>query len=303
MARSTARQIARVDRELLRKIRRLEITTRKAVHDELAGQYHSRFKGHGIAFSEVRPYQPGDEVRRIDWNVSARSGELFVKVFHEERELTVMLLVDVSASGEFGSGARSKTEAAAQLAAQVALSAVANGDRVGLILFSDRVEKLVPPRKGRKHALAIISDILTHEPEGRGTNLEVALTALLLAQRRRAVVFLISDFQSRGYDRRLTVVAKKHDLVPVIISDPVEDELPDTGLFALVDPETGEEAIVDTSDPTVRRRYWRAIRDAAETRFKLFRRLRLDSLKLSVDDDHGDALARLFRRRVRRGHA
>jgi uncharacterized protein (DUF58 family) len=288
-----------IGRELLRKIRRLEITTRKAVHEQLAGQYHSRFKGHGIAFSEVRPYQPGDEVRRIDWNVSARSGELFVKVFHEERELTVMLLVDVSASGDFGSGARSKTEAAAQLAAQVAFSAVANGDRVGLILFSDTVEKLVPPRKGRKHALAIIADILTHEPAGHGTNLDVALTALLLAQRRRAVVFLISDFQARGYEQRLTVVAKKHDLVPVAISDPVENELPDTGLFALVDPETGEEAVVDTSDPEVRRRYWRAIRDEAESRRTLFRRLRLDSLELSVDDDHGDALARLFRRRSR----
>ena len=170
---------------------------------------------------------------------------------------------------------------------------------MGLILFSDTVEKLVPPRKGRKHVLAIIADILTHEPAGRGTNLDVALTALLLAQRRRAVVFLISDFQARGYAQRLTVVAKKHDLVPVAISDPVENELPDTGLFALVDPETGEEAVVDTSDPEVRRRYWRAIRDEADSRRTLFRRLRLDSLELSVDDDHGDALARLFRRRSR----
>ena len=294
---------ARVDKELLRRIRRLEIVTRKAVNEALAGQYHSRFKGHGIAFAEVRPYQPGDEVRRIDWNVSARTGELFVKVFHEERELTVMLLVDVSASSEFGSGGRSKSETAAQVAAQIALSAVADGDRVGLVLFTDVVEKVVPPKKGRKHALRILADILSHQPTGQGTDLTVGLDALLLAQRRTAVVFLLSDFLAERYEKTLKVVARKHDLVPVVITDPVEAELPDTGLFALEDPETGHKFLVDTSDPRVRQRYWHWLRDGVESRARLFRRLHLDSLDVRTDEDNGDALARLFHRRGRRGHA
>src|SRR6478672_4474943 len=188
-------------RELIKRIRRLEITTRKVVSDVLAGQYHSVFKGRGMAFSEVRQYQPGDEVRTIDWNVTARMNDTYVKVFTEERELTVMLLVDVSASGSFGSGERSKAELQAEVAAQIAFSAIANNDRVGLLLFSDRIEKVVPPKKGRKHVLRMISEILSFRPVGKGTDLALGLNFTSRLARRKAVCFLLSDFQADGYEQ------------------------------------------------------------------------------------------------------
>src|SRR4051812_988786 len=220
-------------KELIRRIRKLEITTRKVVADMLAGQYHSVFKGRGMAFSEVRPYQPGDEIRVIDWNVTARMNDAYVKVFTEERELTVMLAVDVSASKDFGSRGRPKAEIAAEVAAQLAFSAIANNDRVGLVLFSDRVEKVVAPKKGRKHVLRVVTEILTAAPHGRGTDLALGLEYVTHLSRKRAVTFVISDFLATGYERKLRIAAQRHDLVPVVIADPLESAFPNLGLVAL----------------------------------------------------------------------
>ncbi len=287
-------------RDVIRRIRKLEIRTRKVVADMLAGQYHSVFKGRGMAFSEVRQYQPGDEIRVIDWNVTARMNEAYVKVFTEERELTVMLVVDVSASKEFGSRERSKGEVAAEVAAQIAFSAIANNDRVGLILFSDRVEKVVPPRKGRTHVMRLVSDILTFQPEGRGTDLAVGLTYLNRVARRKTVTFLISDFLAEGYEQPLRLVGRKHDLVPVVIADPLEQALPGMGLVEMEDPETGERFVVDTSDPRVRSRFARAMQEQRDARRRLFKKLELDSVELGTSEDHGMALVRFFRARARR---
>ncbi|RKH41346.1 DUF58 domain-containing protein [Corallococcus sicarius] len=287
-------------KDLIRRIRKLEIRTRKVVSDMLAGQYHSVFKGRGMAFSEVRQYQPGDEIRFIDWNVTARMNEAFIKVFTEERELTVMLLVDVSASNEFGSRERTKAEVAAEVAAQIAFSAIANNDRVGLILFSDRVEKVVPPRKGRTHVLRLVSDILTFKPKGRGTDLASGLTYLTRVSKRKAVTFLVSDFLARGYEKPLRLVGRKHDLVPVVIEDPLEQAFPRHGLVEMEDPETGERFVVDTSSSAVRGRFSRAMQAQRDERRKLFRKLELDHVELRAGDDHGKALAQFFRARARR---
>src|ERR687883_710902 len=211
--------------ELIRKIRRIEITTRRAVLDTLAGGYHSVFKGRGMAFSEVRPYQPGDEIRAIDWNVTARMGEPFVKVFAEERELTALIAVDRSASQDAGLGPQAKGEVAAEIAALLVFSALENGDRAGLLLFTDRIERYVPPRRGKKHGLRLITETLAFRPRGRGTDLATALGHLSSAQRRRAVVFVVSDFLAGGYEQALAVLARRHDVVPVVLTDPLEREL------------------------------------------------------------------------------
>jgi uncharacterized protein (DUF58 family) len=287
-------------KELIRRIRKLEITTRKVVSDVLAGQYHSVFKGRGMAFSEVRQYQPGDEIRAIDWNVTARMNEPYIKVFTEERELTVILVVDVSASEDFGSRNRSKAEVAAEVAAQIAFSAIANNDRVGLILFSDRVEKVIPPKKGRKHVLRLISDILAFKPEGRGTDLGVGLNYLSRLAKRKAVTFLISDFLARGYEQPLRIVSRRHDLVPVVIADPLEHTFPRLGLVEMEDPETGQVVLVDTADPLVRGTFSRAMERSREERRKLFKRLEMDHVELQAGDDFGVSLARFFRMRARR---
>ncbi|MBU8899282.1 DUF58 domain-containing protein [Corallococcus sp. H22C18031201] len=287
-------------KDLIRRIRKLELRTRKVVSDMLAGQYHSVFKGRGMAFSEVRQYQPGDEIRVIDWNVTARMNEAYVKVFTEERELTVMLLVDVSASNEFGSKDRTKAEVTAEVAAQIAFSAIANNDRVGLILFSDRVEKVVPPRKGRTHVLRLVSDILTFRPEGKGTDLSAGLSYLRRVAKRKAVTFLVSDFLAKGYEKPLRLVGRKHDLVPVVIEDPLEQAFPRRGLVEMEDPESGERFVVDTSDPGVRGRFARAMQAARDERRQLFKKLELDHVELKAGDDHGKALVQFFRARARR---
>jgi uncharacterized protein (DUF58 family) len=289
-----------LSKELLKRIRRLEITTRKAVSDVLAGQYHSVFKGRGMAFSEVRQYQAGDEIRLIDWNVTARMNEPYIKVFTEERELTVLLLVDVSGSQTFGSHGYTKAEISAEVAAQIAFSAIANNDRVGLVLFSDRIEHVIPPKKGRKHVLGVIADILTFRAEGHGTDLAVGLNYLTGLVRRRAVVFLVSDFLVPEFERPLRIVARRHDLIPVVVRDPMEEALPKLGLLQVEDPETGERAVVDTSDPVVRAEFGRQMRAASEQRRKAFRRLELDAVELHGGEDHGAALARFFRARARR---
>lgn len=287
-------------KDLIKRIRKLEISTRKIVSDLLAGQYHSVFKGRGMAFSEVRQYQPGDEIRLIDWNVTARMNEAYVKVFTEERELTVMLVVDVSASQEFGSRSRAKAEVCAEIAAQIAFSAIANNDRVGLILFSDAVEKVIPPKKGRKHVLRVVSDILSHRPAGRGTDLNSGLNYLSRVAKRRAVTFLISDFLATNFESSLRIVSRRHDLVPVMLSDPLEDEFPKLGLVQLEDPESGRRALVDTSDPRVRSRYQKAMRSRREGLRTLFKKLELDHVELRAGEEYAAALARFFRARARR---
>lgn len=287
-------------KDLIKRIRKLEITTRKVVSDMLAGQYHSVFKGRGMAFSEVRQYQPGDEIRIIDWNVTARMNDTYVKVFTEERELTVMLLVDVSASEEFGSTSQTKSELAAEIAAQIAFSAIANNDRVGLVLFSDRVEHVIPPKKGRKHVLRVVSDILAFEPEGKGTDLACGLNYLSRVSKRRAVTFLISDFFAPEMERPMRIVRRKHDLVPVVVGDPMEDGFPKLGLVEMEDPETGERVLVDTSDPLVRGRFARTMQQRREERKKLFQRLELDFVELRGGQDYLTALTRFFRARARR---
>src|SRR5881392_3538212 len=252
--------------DLIRKIRRIEITTRRAVQDTLAGVYHSVFKGRGMAFSEVRPYQPGDEIRAIDWNVTARMGEPFVKVFTEERELTALIAVDRSASQDAGIAAQaSKAEVAAEIAALLIFSALENGDRAGLLLFTDRIERYVPPRRGIKHGLRLITETLAFRPRGRGTDLAAALGHLTTAQRRRAVVFVVSDFLAGGYEASLAVLARRHDVVPVVVSDPVEEKLPEIGgLWPVADAETGELVMLDLSDARTRRAYEARARERVE---------------------------------------
>ena len=287
-------------RELIKRIRRLEITTRKVVSSVLSGQYHSVFKGRGMAFSEVRQYQPGDEVRTIDWNVTARMNDAYVKVFTEERELTVMLLVDVSASGSFGSGERSKGELSAEVAAQIAFSAIANNDRVGLVLFSDRIEKVVPPRKGKSHVLRLITDILTTKPKGKGTNLNEALTYLSHVAKRKTVTFLISDFIAPEYEKGLRIVGRKHDLVPVVVNDPFEEKFPALGVVDLEDPETGERMTIDTSDPRVRGRFQKFMAARRDERNKVFKRLQLDSVELRAHEEYALSLQKFFAARSAR---
>jgi uncharacterized protein (DUF58 family) len=298
--------------DLLKRVRRIEIATRKAVEDTLSGQYHSIFKGRGMAFSEVRPYAPGDEVRSIDWNVTARTGQLHVKRFVEERELTVTVLCDVSASADFGSRERTKAEVAAELAALLAFSAVANGDRIGLVLFTDRVERFVPPRKGRRHALRIVSEILQARPEGRGTSVAAALEFLRRAMRRRTVAFLLSDFlepapdragEEAGlpFERALRIAARKHDVVPVRLSDRLESELPASGLAWVEDPETGAVVRIDLADRRVRARVAERLRAQDERLRKLFARLELDHALVRADDaDYVTPLLAFFRARARR---
>jgi uncharacterized protein (DUF58 family) len=288
-------------RDLLKKIRTIEIVTERLVRDRMAGQYHSVFKGSGIAFSEVRQYMPGDDIRMIDWNVSARMNDTYVKLFTEEREMTVLLLVDMSASGRFGSRAREKRELAAEIAAVLAFSAIRNNDRVGLVIFTDDVEHFVPPKKGKKHVLRVISEILSFEPRSPRTNLAGALQFVGRIARRRAVTFLISDFlaPTSSYERALRITSRRHDLVPVSVTDPLELALPDVGLLELGDPETGEVVVFDTSGPESRA-FARDAKRMVTERESLFRRLDMDALRVSTDRPYLPALTAFFEARARR---
>ena len=289
-----------ISRELVKKLKKIEIYTSRLANDQLAGSYHSVFKGRGMAFSEVRQYQPGDDVRFIDWNVSARMNDTYVKIFTEEREMTVMLLVDLSASERFGSVEKPKIETVAEVAALLAFSAIKNNDRVGLILFTDRVERFVPPKKGRSHVMRVVTEILNADPEGEGTDLGVALDLLGGIGKRRTVAFLISDFIADDYEKPLKVVSAKHDLIPIQIADPRENELPDVGLALVEDLETGELVEVDTSDLDVRANYAREAQRQRAAREHLFRRLQLDHVTVSTDRDFVKSLTELFRLRQRR---
>jgi uncharacterized protein (DUF58 family) len=291
-----------IPKELLRALRRIEITTRRLATEQLSGNYISGFKGQGLAFSDVRKYQPGDDVRSIDWNVSARMDETFVKVFVEEREMTVMLVVDVSASERFGSHGGPKSRVAAEVAALCAFSAIKNNDRVGLIASSDRVEKLVPPKKGQKHVLRVVREILAAEPEGTATDLSVALQTLCKVARRRSVAFVLSDFFASGYERALSLASARHDVVPVMIVDPRDEDMPDVGLANFQDLETGEDILVDTSDRYVREHYKASMRTLRQRQIDLFRKFGLDHCVVHTHQPYVGPLRELFARRAKRAH-
>lgn len=286
--------------ELFKKIRQIEVRTKGLVQNVFGGEYHTAFKGQGIEFSEVRPYQFGDEIRNIDWNVSARTNDTYVKVYEEEREQTVMLLVDVSGSGNFGTQGKFKREMAAEVCAVIAFSAVQNNDKVGLLLFSDEVELFVPPKKGRRHVLRMVRDLFAYEPDSHGTDIQGALDHLMRLVRRRAVVVLISDFFDAGYEKTLRGAGRRHDLVAVHLQDPREEELPPVGLVDFVDAETGETVTLDTRSSEARERYAEhAHQQRADTK-ALLRRARVDTVPIRTDEGYVEPLIRFFRQRNRR---
>ncbi len=287
-------------RELLKKVRQIEIKTRGMVNQIFSGEYHSVFKGRGMEFSEVREYQFGDDIRSIDWNVSARLNHPFVKVFEEERELTVMLVVDLSRSGDFGTGTQLKNEIAAEICAVLAFSAIKNNDKVGLILFTDRIEKFVPPKKGRAHILRIIRELVSFDPIGTGTNIREALEYFNHVNKKRSIAFLVSDFIDDGYDKILRIISKKHDVIAVEISDPREEELPAVGLMKFRDAESNQERWIDTGSSVVReefKRYWQRRNDARRT---LFVRSKVDAIPIRIDRPYVKPIVDFFRMRERR---
>jgi uncharacterized protein (DUF58 family) len=289
-----------IHKDLIKKLRKIEIRTARLANDQLAGSYHSVFKGRGMAFSEVRQYQPGDDVRFIDWNVSARMNDVYVKVFTEEREMTVMLVVDLSASGRFGSAQRPKVETVAEVAALLAFSAIKNNDRVGLILFTDQVERFVPPKKGRGHVMRVVTEILNARPKHTGTDVGAALDYLASVTRRRAVAFVVSDFIADHYERALRIASRRHDLIPIQVTDPREQELADVGIALVEDLETGEVLEVDTSDPRVRQAYAHRVAKDRARREQMFRRLRMDHVTVETHRSYVQPIAELFRMRERR---
>lgn len=287
--------------EILRQVKRIELRTRGLVNSRFVGEYHSVFKGQGMEFSEVREYQSGDEVRTIDWNVSARMHRLFVKRYVEERELTVLLIVDCSGSSRFGTGERDKQSMAAELAAVLALTATRNNDRVGLILCSDRIEHVVPPRKGRRHALRLVRDVLAWPTTSRGTNLALALDYASRVLNHHALVFVISDFVTGPIEKPLKMLAQRHDLVAVVLDDPGERDLPDLGVARLVDPETGRFVEIDTSAANVRERYDHELDAEKGARQQLLRRLAIDEVLVRTEIGFAEPLLRFFNARETRG--
>lgn len=289
-----------IPREILKKVRRVEISTRGLVNEVFSGEYHSVFKGRGMNFAEVRGYQYGDDIRSIDWNVTARAGSPFVKIFEEERELTVMLLVDVSASGDFGTRGRLKAEVGVEICALLAFSATKNNDKVGLLIFSDHVEKFVPPRKGRRHVLRVLRELLFHQPTGRGTDIALALEYLAHIQRKRAVAFLVSDFRDQGFEKALAVAGRRHDLIAVRLGDAREEELPPLGLLDLEDPETGQRVVVNTSSAAFRTAFHRENERRAAALDRAFKRSKVDAIHVRTGEPYVKPLMRFFRERARR---
>jgi len=291
-----------ISSELLQKIRQIEIRTRHLVDDDFAGEYHSVFKGRGIEFDEVRPYQPGDDIRTIDWNVTARTGDPYVKRYIEERELTVMLAVDASGSGDFGSSTRFKRDLAAELTAVLAFAATTNNDKVGLIIFTDQIELIVPPRKGRKHVLRMVRELLAFQPQQRGTDIKLALDTLNRLLKRRGIIFLVSDFiaEPEQYRRALTVTNRRHDMVAVELCDPLEMQIADVGVIALEDAETGELTWVDTSHRAWRNGFQQHAAETRQNRQRLFKRSGIDQVVIMTDDDYVKPLMGFFHRRAQR---
>ena len=289
-----------ITRELSKKIRLIEISTSKAVNDALAGEYESLFKGRGMEFDEVREYQMGDDIRAIDWNVTARTGTPHIKRFVEERELTVMFLVDLSASGAFGSRGRTKNDVAAELCALLAFSAIKNKDKVGLIVFTDRVEMFIPPAKGTTHVLRLIRELLNFSPGRKATDISAAIEYLGRVTTKTSVVFLISDFIAQAFEKQMRIIGRRHDLIAVSIADPREIKLPNVGLIALEDAETGEQVLVDTASAAVRDRYQKAGAARMEKRKALFRSMGVDHLEIQTGQSVVRALVVFFRTRGRR---
>jgi uncharacterized protein (DUF58 family) len=287
-------------REQLRAVRKIQIRTSHLVSDLFAGQYQAVFKGRGMEFAEVRLYQPGDDIRTIDWNVSARTGVPHVKRYAEERELTVMLLVDASASTRFGSVRQLKSTLAAELSAVLAFSAISNNDKVGLVIFTDRIELTLKPRKGTHHVLRVIRNILTHQPVGRGTDIATALEHLARVSKRRSVVFIVSDFLDPRCRLALGIAARRHDVVAVVLEDPRESALPSVGLVELQDAETGERWVVDTAEPRVREHFARAAAQARSDRDRTLRAADVDAVLVGTDRPYAESLLRFFRMRERR---
>jgi len=288
--------------ELMNKIRRIEIRTRRLVNDSFAGEYHSAFKGRGMEFDEVRPYLPGDEVRTIDWNVTARMGQPYIKKYVEERELTVMLMVDASGSGDFASEGRFKRELAAELAAVLSFSATTNKDKVGLMIFSDKVELYIPPRKGRRHVLRLIRDLLAFEPEGSGTDIKLALDTINHILKRRSIIFLVSDFRDdvERYSKPLYMTNRKHDVIAVDLHDPLETEIPDVGMLALEDAETGELVWLDTSEAAWRQHFAQRTRQFESAKLRALAGAGVDRVQIRTDEDYARALTIFFQKRNRR---
>ncbi len=289
-----------ISEELAKKIRILQITTRKVVNDVLAGEYGSVFRGRGMEFDEVREYMPGDEIRTIDWNVTARTGTPYVKRFVEERELTVMFVVDLSASGEFGSVSKLKNEVAAEFCSLLAFSAVKNNDKVGLIVFTDQIEMYIPPKKGTQHVLRVIRELLNFKPRQASTDIEGALDFLGKVTKKRSVVFLVSDFQAEGFEKPMRVIGKRHDLVAVTVVDPREVSLPNVGLVELEDAETGEIVLIDTGSAGIRKKYERLGREQSDRFRELFSSMGVDQIEVMTDRDYVPNLVRFFRARERR---
>jgi len=296
----SAGDVAGTGESRLKAVRRIEIRTKRLVSEGMGGEYLTVFKGRGMEFSDVREYVPGDDVRTIDWNVTARTGGTFVKRFVEERELTLMLLVDVSGSGAFGSGDRSKTELAAEVSSVLAFAAIRNNDRVGAILFTDRVERYLPPRRGRRHVLAVVRDLLWHRPASRGTDIAGALTFLSHVAVKKAIVFLISDFRAGGYERALRLAHRKHDVIAISVRDPREEVLPAVGLLSLEDAETGERRVIDTSSPRVREAWTAREADRRRRLARLLRSAGIDSIELDTTKPYDRPLLAFFRARERR---
>lgn len=289
-----------IPRELLKKVRQIEISTRHVVNEVFSGEYQSVFKGRGMEFAEVREYQPGDDVRTIDWNVSARMGHPYIKQFEEERELTVMLLVDVSSSGSFGTTMQQKREVAAELSAVLAFSAIKNNDKVGLIIFSDKIDKFIPPRKGKKHGLRVIREILFHKPQESATDLSTALEYLNRVIKRRSTIFLISDFLTENYEKALHVANRKHDIIALSITDPREITLPDVGMIDLEDAETGESLLIDTGSRTIRDGFYHDALNMHTKRDSFFKSIGVDHINILTDRSYVEPITRFFRMRAKR---
>ena len=287
-------------KEVIKKIRRIEIRTKKLVNELFSGEYHSTFKGQGMEFEEVRQYEPGDDVRLIDWNVTARMGQPYIKKFREERELTVILLIDVSSSGQFGTRDRFKNETAAELGALLAFSAIKNNDKVGLIIFTDEIEIFVPPKKGRAHVLRIIREILYFKPKGKGTNIAAALEYFNKVIRRKSVVFLVSDFLSEGFTKPLQIANNKHDIIAIKVSDPREITFENVGLIELEDAETGEVLIIDTGSKEFRKEFAAQSAEDVAGLKKSFRSINLDFINIRTDQSYISPLIQFFKMRGKR---
>ncbi|HHT9116445.1 MAG: DUF58 domain-containing protein [Planctomycetes bacterium] len=289
-----------IPKDIVKKIQQIQIHTRRLVNEAFVGEYHSVFKGRGMEFDEVREYQPGDEIRTIDWNVTARMGRPFIKRYVEERELTVMLLVDVSASGNFGSIKHLKNEVATEICAILAFSAIKNNDKVGMIMFTDKIEKFIPPKKGPKHVLRVIRELLCSQPTGKGTNISVALEYLNKITHRRTISFVVSDFIANDYSHAVRIANKRHDMIAITIADPREQELPNVGFIELRDAESGEILLLDTADSLARKEFGALNNRRTQEQSRLFRSMGVDEILINTNRHHVEPIVRFFRMREKR---